>query len=244
MVILACVQVINLLVFFSYPFCLLSWNGFEPLKYFFFANCHTFKLCQWRALEWHFRRKGFSSWSQCSLGRLLRHRCLIMCPASTCPGPRACSVGFYSGDSLLQCMQFLSTKLPQLQSLLQCPFLWFIVADNPPASNFPQQSSWVLFVLECLWWDTTLWTLFPSILENKFLESSTIVALWQLPAIQWANGVSAPTDLDLCLEDLTLGCSISPYRKCLLFIFSIPILELPLLFPHLFFIILSPCYSI
>lgn len=42
----------------------------------------------------------------------------------------------------------------------------------------------------------------------------------------------------------SFGCSVSPCRKWLLFIFSIPILELPSFLLHLFFITLSPCYPI
>lgn len=52
--------------------CLLYENRAEPFQHFSFASGHHAKLCQWRVLEKHCRRKKSSFWILgCSLHRFL-----------------------------------------------------------------------------------------------------------------------------------------------------------------------------
>lgn len=231
-VILVYVPVINLSVFIFYPFCLLSRNGLEPFKYFFLLP--TLILLS-------FVSRG--CWSDISEGK-----CFL--PGTSALQAGSCSTGVFSrvqlqfaqDPGLLFWRQPLTEHaVPQHQTSTASkysavPISMIHVAINPPASNFPQQFS-------CVFDETPLCEHYP--------PASQRTNFWKIPLFQRYGNFPPFNEPMVCLlqqdpdhrwRTSPFGCSDSSCRKRLLFIFFIPILELPLSLLHLFFITLSPCY--
>ena len=109
------------------------------------------------------------------------------------------------------------------------------------SQELSQKTLWGVSVLRYLWSDIPLWTTFPSILEGKFLGSSSSVTPQQLLCHSLCQGCAfSNKPLILTWENL-LGFSISAPQgvasfSLLLWLLYFLELLLFLLFPHQFFI--------
>lgn len=117
---------------------------------------------------------------------------------------RACRVGFLLAASYGACrsQHQTSTALkPSAVSMSVAHGAW----QCPPASNFPQQPTWVF-----LYWDASDDTppcvqLFPAPPRTSFWKFPLVWQHGNFSAIQSASAVLAPQDFDLRLKDLNLG---------------------------------------
>lgn len=128
----------------------------------FFVNWPGVKLCQLRALESDWRRKGF--WSlvlACFFGSLLQLTLLLQ-------------PGLLLQVQILPCMQILQhhtshciITLQHSQLLQQSALVVPSMQQHPPEILLGD------FVAKCLCWDNALWKSFPSTLKEGFLTSSS-----------------------------------------------------------------------